>query len=330
MVVSPSAARLSQAAAAFGRPVTRRALFLGIPFPEVAGAMRGWLSTGNEIAAFWYPRPSHAGHLHRDRRLALLAPRWSTTGIARRNNIEMREVPILSRWPERLKAAQDLDADVLISALFDYRVPTDMLEIFGRKAVNLHPAPLPAYRGPHATQWMILHGSIRSQAAVTLHVMSAEFDTGDVIASCPVSFPADGSLTRYSMAVAEAARHLTAHALPRYLAGEIVSKPQDADRANYCRLTSAQLMIGPHLDSETVRFMCETFGSIGMLSVAGAPSLKVAGFRKVVGPASGEPPRQGLFSIDLDVSERRVRLKRKLPWSSAGRKLRALALQICT
>jgi folate-dependent phosphoribosylglycinamide formyltransferase PurN len=303
-----------------------RALFLGGAVPEAAAAMRGWLSAGHEIAEHWIGYSQHRGMVHRDARLAHLAPQWSTAAVTRTNAIPTREVPPLVAWDKRLNAVRALDADVLISVYFPFLVPPDMLDIFGGRAVNLHPAPLPRYRGPTPIYAMILDGKITTDATMTLHVMSTGFDTGDIIANKPIVFPENRNLMRLSLATAKAGRALMAEALPAYLDGRIAARPQDEGQASYVRLTRADLTLRSHLDSQSMQLRCDTIGRRRALGIAGLSGVRVSGFDAEIGPATGAKPGAGPFSVEMDAADRRVRLVRKRPWSSLIRRVSDLAI----
>jgi methionyl-tRNA formyltransferase len=307
--------------------IRHRALFIAGALPEPAAAMRGWLSAGHEIAALWIGHLSLRGMMNRDARLAWLAPQWSTAAVARRHGIPVREVPRLATWEGRMEAVRETGANVLISAYFPFLVPPDMLEYFGGRAVNLHPAPLPRYRGPTPAYAMILDRAILTEACMTLHVMEPGFDTGPIIARQPIAFPADWSMVRLSLAGARAARELTATALPAYLDGRISAEPQDEEKASYPRLLAADIEIGPRLDRQAVRWLCDTIGQGRMLRVSGLPEVKIVGFARDLGPKTGEKPRVGPFSVELDVADGRIRLARRRPWSSLARKAQKLLIQ---
>ena len=310
-----------------------RAHFLTIPSPESAGALRGWLRAGNEIAEVWYPKLTHQGRLRRDRRLAWWAPRWSIAALARRHGFKIRMVPTLVTWEGVADEVRNVGADVLISVLFSYRVPSDVLEIFntpefGSRAVNIHPAPLPQYRGPHPYQSLILDGVIKEKACVTLHVMEADFDTGGIIAVRPVSFPKNGSLTRYGIEVGRATEQLLYNDFPRFLAGEIEAVAQDENIAEYRRITGTEYILGPNIELKAAALFCQTFGSTSVLEVSGINDAKVIGIAKVLGPPTGEPPIKRYFNIETYLANARVRLNRKMPWTSPIRKIGSLLVRM--
>lgn len=97
--------------------------------------------------------------------------------LARDHEIEIHE-------PARVRAPSF--ADWIESAKIDLLINVHSLHIAGAKVVsapsigsfNLHPGPLPDYRGLNAPSWAIYDG--RDSHAVTLHWMTAEVDAGRI------------------------------------------------------------------------------------------------------------------------------------------------------
>lgn len=69
-------------------------------------------------------------------------------------------------------------ADVVIVQTFPYRIPAACLELPPLGFYNLHPSPLPDYKGPDPIFWQLLNDEPAS--GVTLHKMEASFDTGPI------------------------------------------------------------------------------------------------------------------------------------------------------
>ncbi len=305
-----------------------KALFLSAPSPMTAAAMRGWLAAGNEIAGLWVPVLPNKGLVNRDRRLSWIAPQWSTAAVARRNGIPVRTVQRLAAWPGRMDAAYETGADTLICHFFPFLVPDDMLAFFDKRAVNLHPSPLPRYRGPTPIEAMILDGSIKTDAAMTLHLMSHGLDTGDIIAARPAGYPADGNREKYRLELAKAARWLVGNALPDYLAGNIAAIPQDECKASYHKVTQADIALSGRFDWQTLKWRCQTLARHQPLDIEGLHSARIVAFAGNLGPASGKAPDVRRFSIEMDCANARVRLKRKRPWSSLLQKATGLMVQV--
>jgi hypothetical protein len=173
---------------------------------------------------------------------------------------------------------------------------------------------------------MILDRSILTDAAMTLHVMTPGLDEGPIVAQEPVPFPEDLCLDRYMLATAEAAGRLAREQLPRYLAGELPSVPQDAAKATYVRVAPAELALSPELAADEIEWRCRTFAADRPLGIAGLDGVRVTGFAGILGPATGSAPEIGPLSVVLDVADARVRLRRKLPFARQVRRLRRFML----
>ncbi|MFG1815703.1 methionyl-tRNA formyltransferase [Kribbella sp. NPDC049174] len=83
---------------------------------------------------------------------------------------------------------ETLRPDVIISAAFPRLIPAEILEIPKYGAINCHPSPLPAGRGP-TPQRLIYEGDDRVGA--TVHRTAAEFDTGAILAQRIAPLPDD-------------------------------------------------------------------------------------------------------------------------------------------
>jgi methionyl-tRNA formyltransferase len=300
-----------------------RALIAGSAAPVAAAVIQAWIGAGNSVAAFWHASPP--GYVRRDRRLSWLVPRWSVSALARAHRFPIRRVPRLATWPEAVSAAEATGADVLISVFFRYRLPGEVLDLFGSRAVNFHPAPLPRYRGPNPIVAMVLDRSILTDGGMTLHILNEAFDEGPIVASEPVALSSNLDIARYQLGLAQAAARLTAGALQRYLVGEIVSVPQDHSQATYARPPATSWCLGRDMTTDTVRWQCRTLARQRPLKIAGIDSATATGFRAVLGPPSGEPPTVGVLSVAFDAADARVSVWRKMPATSRIRRLRRLA-----
>ena len=83
---------------------------------------------------------------------------------------------------------ETLRPDVIISAAFPRLIPAEILDIPKYGAINCHPSPLPAGRGP-TPQRLIYEGDERVGA--TVHRTASEFDTGAILAQRIAPLPDD-------------------------------------------------------------------------------------------------------------------------------------------
>ena len=139
----------------------------------------------------------------------------------------------MQRLPPLLRTLQP---DLILSFTFPYRLPADVLAVATFGAVNLHPTPLPHYRGPNPFRAMYEdHPMLGS----TLHWTDAEFDTGNVLAQTLAPLPDDRSAPSLLGAWFSTMRPTLDAGIPRAIAGE-PGTPQDESQASYGGIFSAE------------------------------------------------------------------------------------------
>ena len=86
----------------------------------------------------------------------------------------------------------DFHPDLVISVRFSLIFKPDLIDRVPLGIVNVHPGPLPGYRGLFAPFWQIMHGE--RELGCTVHVIDPGIDTGDVIGIARVPYERDRSL----------------------------------------------------------------------------------------------------------------------------------------
>ncbi len=94
----------------------------------------------------------------------------------------------LQRAASLIAAAQP---DIILSYTFPLRIPAEVIKIPRIGAVNLHPSPLPAYRGPNPAR-MLYDGA--PTLGATLHRLSAGFDAGPILGQQEKPVPNDPTI----------------------------------------------------------------------------------------------------------------------------------------
>jgi methionyl-tRNA formyltransferase len=98
-------------------------------------------------------------------------------------DIEIDFAPRLqqARLAQRLRQA---NFDFLLVACWPYLISQAVIDSVTRRALNLHPSMLPAYRGPDPLCEQIAAGE--THPGVSLHLLSQAFDEGDILAQSPL------------------------------------------------------------------------------------------------------------------------------------------------
>ncbi len=133
----------------------------------------------------------------------------------------------------RLRRAAPLIAalapDLVLSYTFPYRIPPEVTAIPRCGAVNLHPSPLPRYRGPNPAR-MLYDGE--PTLGATLHRIDIDFDTGPILARHERPLPADASPERVVAGWREVLVAALEEGVTRAAAGD-PGIPQDDSLASY-------------------------------------------------------------------------------------------------
>lgn len=109
------------------------------------------------------------------RQSSLYYPYWKLPGVT----LKRMRCPRLST-PAAIAFIAKRKPDLILSLYSKDVIPERIFSLPPRGCVNLHPAPLPLYRGISPTFWMLARGE--TVAGVTLHVVDAGLDTGPIIA----------------------------------------------------------------------------------------------------------------------------------------------------
>jgi methionyl-tRNA formyltransferase len=141
------------------------------------------------------------------------------------------ETPEKSRdkaFVERLRA---LKADAFIVASYGQILSKSLLAVPKRGCFNLHASLLPKYRGAAPIQYAVLNGD--TVTGVTLMLMDAGMDTGDMIAKATTDIGPDETAGDLHDRLAQAAAGLVAEWIERLVAGDFPRTPQDETEATY-------------------------------------------------------------------------------------------------
>ena len=146
--------------------------------------------------------------------------------------------PLKARDPEFLAHLRTLAPDVIVVAAYGQLLPPALLEIPRRGCLNIHTSLLPRWRGAAPIQWALLEGD--AETGVSLMLMNAGLDTGDVIAvdRTPISTSDTGQTLHDRLALLGG--KLLERTLADWLEGRLTATPQPADGVTYARKLSKE------------------------------------------------------------------------------------------
>ncbi len=124
-----------------------------------------------------------------------------------------------------IASLKDLRPDSILCHSYAMLVRKEMLDMVKGNAFNMHAALLPRHRGPNPIQWSLIHGD--DCTGVTLHVMDAAFDTGDIIAQESITIHDDDSWVTLSQKLSVAAEGLLDANIETLIQGNWSRAPQD-------------------------------------------------------------------------------------------------------
>jgi methionyl-tRNA formyltransferase len=319
----------SQALTAADKKSPIRALFLTDLGIVPARVVWAWCDSGHEIAEVWTSGTPRRSAWRRDRRLGWFAPRWSLATAVDKWKLHHRHIENLKAHAEIAELIASLAVDVVVSVHFMRILPAELLARLPMPVLNLHPALLPAYRGPTPLVSMIVDEAHDRFGGVALHRIVPAVDAGPIFASRSVPFPADRNLRRWELDLARAAASLAVDAIPEIVAGRLAGVAQAEEMACYRRATAEEVTLTPARTSSRIAWLCSTIGRVRPLNFAVAGrDYAVTGISRHLGPPSGRPPRIGWLTVETDVADARVRLRRKPWWEGRRRRIETWLLRV--
>ncbi len=127
--------------------------------------------------------------------------------------------------------ARRSEPDILLSFYYRNMIPTEVLAIPSKGALNLHGSLLPRLRGRAPINWALVECEERT--GVTLHHMVKAPDAGDIVAQRGWEISSsDTAKTLFDRAVAET-QILLAEVWPQVVRGTAPRIPQDPAKATY-------------------------------------------------------------------------------------------------
>lgn len=135
---------------------------------------------------------------------------------------------------EAIENLKQLKPDLVIVAAYGKIIPQAALELPGFGCINVHVSLLPKFRGPSPIQNALLLGE--KETGITIMLMDAGIDTGDIISQEVVPISADDNHQTLSEKLSKKGSELLLKTIPLWIEQKIEAKPQDHEHATFCEL----------------------------------------------------------------------------------------------
>lgn len=258
--------------------------------------IRAWLAAALPVAAIWTGA--------KDQDMRVFKPfRRRGVDVERITNLK-RNVPTI---PET--------ADTPLTIMTPHIVPKPLLARFGPRALNLHPALLPAMRGLSPRHAMLCEQSADRYGGLTIHLLEKTIDTGDIVAREPVPPRDRETWCQWEGRLALKAAGMFVGDAAAYLAGRRAAVPQSAEGAFYRRARRDEFAV---TSDKTVKEVRELLSALREALVVcrpdggfpGRPRTFVVAFDRVLGRPTQDAAILRPGSVELDLRDGRVRLRR--------------------
>jgi methionyl-tRNA formyltransferase len=126
-------------------------------------------------------------------------------------------------------------ANPLFFVIVDYGkiIPQKMLDLPKMGAINVHPSPLPKYRGASPMQTAILNGD--AETAFSIMLIDAKVDHGPILAQKKVAILPDEIYGELYKRLSDLYPDFLVDTLKKYLNGAIMPVPQDDSQATFTK-----------------------------------------------------------------------------------------------
>ncbi|MFN2383895.1 MAG: methionyl-tRNA formyltransferase [Gemmatimonadota bacterium] len=139
--------------------------------------------------------------------------------------------PVRPRGADVVAALRAHAPDVFVVAAYGAILPSAVLALPPRGALNVHASLLPAYRGAAPVTRALLEG--RAETGITIMRMDAGLDTGAIALQAPLAIAPDETAGTLTARLAHVGARLACVALDRLAAGTLPDQPQDDAAASW-------------------------------------------------------------------------------------------------
>ncbi len=137
-----------------------------------------------------------------------------------------------------IKQLQKLKSPIAVLADFGLIIPPDILNLFPKGIINIHPSLLPKYRGPTPVQTAILNGD--KETGVSIIKLDSKVDHGPILTQTKESILETDTGESLYQRLFEKGANLLPKVLEIYLKGNLKPQPQNHQKATFTKPLTRQ------------------------------------------------------------------------------------------
>lgn len=153
--------------------------------------------------------------------------------IAKQNNLKILQKDRLNDL-NSVQILKNAQADLAILLSYGSIISPEILELFPKGIINIHPSLLPKYRGPSPVQSALLNSE--NETGVSIMLLDKKMDAGPIIIQKKIDIKPEDNYETLSSKLFSLGNELLMHNLEKYIKGEIQSHPQNEQQASYSQI----------------------------------------------------------------------------------------------
>lgn len=152
--------------------------------------------------------------------------------LAQKNNLQIWQPEKLRQDGQIVSELKETGADLLVVVAYGQIIPKNILDLFPRGAINVHPSLLPKYRGASPIQSALLAGE--KETGISIMLVDEKMDHGPILAQERIQLAGEETNESLHQQLAVGGVSLLISTIKKYLTGEIKPKEQDHEAATFC------------------------------------------------------------------------------------------------
>ena len=160
-----------------------------------------------------------------------------------------KQLVVESKKPIDILQPENLDAEFIdelkkynvkfaVLAAYGKILPKELINLFPKGIVGVHPSLLPEYRGATPIQSVLLEG--KNKTGTSLFILDEKVDHGLVLAQKSLSIEKDDTRVSLEKKLAELSADLLIETLPKWIGGKITPQKQNETKATSTKKISTE------------------------------------------------------------------------------------------